>query len=792
MGVPSTAHGVPAEVLSAVAARDWGAAREPLEALHESGSLTAHALGLLAEMRVLTGDADGAKSALEQAVSGHESAGDLSSAATAATHLWRLYRDNAERSKATGWLRRAVRLVADEPDCVGAGHVLTLQSFITQGKGDLHGALEHARRAHEIARHHKDAELESVSLAREGRLRIRLGEVDEGQCLLDEAMTVVGGDDVPPIISAVVYCTVIDACTDLADYERAYEWTDSASSLCESGAVGGFPGICRIHRAELLRLRGEWHKAAEEAEHACAVLQSYGMALGVGMAEAELGMLRLHLGDLEAADTAFRDAHRNGMNAQPGRSLLLLARGDVNGAATALDRCIRELGEDPLGRAKLLPARVDVALAAGDLEGASAAAGDLASIAARFSSNGLIAYSTSANVALALALEDTEAAIAAGRRAVTLWTAIKAPSETSKARLLLAEAYERAGDTQEARFEREAATAVLDEIGLRVRPSSTDTVVSFNSVELSPPPQPSPVLADASHPTENAPPLPRKRSDRPPPAAGTVLAGKFELIRLLGRGGMGTVMEARHRVTGRSVAVKLLSPGMGGGEVQRHRLLQEALACGSVKHPNVVDIYDAGDYEGAPYIAMELLEGQSLADRLDDEEQLPLKLALDITRQALAGLQAAHAAGIVHRDLKPDNMFLVGDADKPTLKLLDFGISKLTQGHKGDTKTGALLGTPKYMSPEQIYAPSTVDGRTDIYSLGVVLYEMLCRKAPFEAETYPALLMRILNDPFPCISESREEADEALEQLVARATARERSERFAAADAFRSALEALT
>jgi tetratricopeptide (TPR) repeat protein len=784
---------MPAQVLTAVADRDWGAARETLEALNRSGELDPHGLTLLAEMRMLTGDVDGTKSALELAVARHKEAGDVSSAATAATHLWRVYRDNAESSKASGWLRRAARLVADEPDCVGAGHVMTIQSFIVQGKGDLQGALDHARRAHEIARKSKDAGLESVSLAREGRLRIRLGEVDEGQSLLDEAMTVVGGVDVSPVIGAIVYCTVIDACTDLADYERAYEWTDSASSMCESGAVGGFPGICRIHRAELLRLRGDWHKAAEEAEHACAVLQSFGMALGVGMAEAELGMLKLHLGDLDAADAAFRDAHRNGMNAQPGRSLLLLARGDVEGATNALDRCIAELAEDPLGRAKLLPARVDAALAGGDLEAAESAAKDLAAIAARFASNGLIAYSASANTALALARSDVQRAIAEGRKAVAMWRAIKAPSETSKARLLLGQAYERAGDTAEAKLERDAAIQAMDDLGLVVRPSSTDTVVTFDSATMLPD---SSIPASGKGGKKSGESRNEGSADRGPPPvmspqAGAVLGGKFELLRMLGRGGMGTVMEARHLVTGRTVAVKLLSPGTGGGAALRQRLLQEAMACGSIKHPNVVDVHDAGEFEGTPYLAMELLRGQSLADRLDGGGKLPVSLALEFLLQALAGLEAAHAAGIVHRDLKPDNIFVVEGTEGPTIKLLDFGISKLSRDHQPDTKTGALLGTPRYMSPEQIYAPSTVDERTDVYSLGIVLYEMLCGTPPFVAESYPTLLMKILNDPVPGLSEDCSAGSEVVEDLINRAIARDRSERFASAREFAAAASAL-
>ncbi|NRA31767.1 MAG: serine/threonine protein kinase [Polyangiaceae bacterium] len=791
MAPTTTSPGAPASIESAVVARDWRGARELLEAADSRAELDAAGLALLAEMRVLTGDAKGGKSTFERAVAAYQALGDLSRAAITATHLWRLYRDNAEGSKATGWLRRAARFVAKEPKSVGAGHVMAIESFRIQAKGDLAGALDLATRAHDIAIEADDPELESVALSRQGRLHIRLGNVDEGQVLLDEAMTIVQDDRVPPILSAVVYCTVIDACTDLADYERAYEWTASASSYCESGAVGGFPGICRIHRAELLRMRGRWREAAEEAECACAVLNSFGMNLGVAMGEAEVGMVKLRLGDLDAADEAFTAAHRKGFNAQPGRSQLMLARGDVDGAKSALDRCIIELEDDPLGRAKMLPTRVEVALATGDTSAAVTAAADLSDIASRFSSNGLAAFSANANAAVALAQSDAEGAITAANKAVGLWTTINAPCETSKARLLLADAYEQAGDLSEAKFEREAAAAALSDIGLTIALGSADTMAvsptfsAFAATQVPDANSPS-LSAVSSNAVVSAGPV---ASSQPHP--GTRFGDKLELIRVLGQGGMGTVMEARHLVTGRAVAVKLLNPGMGNNPAHCQRLLAEALACGSVKHENVIDVYDAGEFDGTPYIVMELLAGQSLAERIDNGPPLSRTLVLDIARQALAGLAAAHGSGIVHRDLKPDNLFLAGHPESPTVKLLDFGISKFSAGTPSTTKTGALLGTPSYMAPEQIYAPSKVDGRADLYSLGIVLFEMLCGKVPFVAESYPALLVSILNDPFPCIGDHCAEADAQLKELIASATARDRTQRYADCAEFTAAISAM-
>jgi eukaryotic-like serine/threonine-protein kinase len=205
--------------------------------------------------------------------------------------------------------------------------------------------------------------------------------------------------------------------------------------------------------------------------------------------------------------------------------------------------------------------------------------------------------------------------------------------------------------------------------------------------------------------------------------------GNYEIVRRLGEGGMATVYLASHPELGRRVAVKVLNPELVRSDQMVQRFFNEARAATGIGHRGIVEVFDLGTLpSGAPYIVMELLDGESLADRMSRTGRQALGTALEIVGQAASVMVAAHGRGIVHRDLKPDNLFLVPDPLRPgreLLKVLDFGIAKLAQrsADRGDvrTRTGAILGTPRYMSPEQCRESRDVDHRTDVYSLGVVL-----------------------------------------------------------------------
>jgi eukaryotic-like serine/threonine-protein kinase len=225
---------------------------------------------------------------------------------------------------------------------------------------------------------------------------------------------------------------------------------------------------------------------------------------------------------------------------------------------------------------------------------------------------------------------------------------------------------------------------------------------------------------------------------------GTVLAGRFRLERLLGKGGMGVVWSATNTATGRRVAIKLLREDSGDDPQVRRRFLREGRAASAVQHPNVVEILDVLELDGdRPAMVMELLEGESLGHRLRREGKLALSDVASLLVHAVAATGAAHAHGIVHRDLKPDNIFLAKGRSEGEIvvKVLDFGIAKMITEveQKGSTlltNTGSMLGTPSYMAPEQLFSEGTLDYRADIWAFGVILYECLAGRRPARGETF--------------------------------------------------------
>jgi serine/threonine-protein kinase len=273
------------------------------------------------------------------------------------------------------------------------------------------------------------------------------------------------------------------------------------------------------------------------------------------------------------------------------------------------------------------------------------------------------------------------------------------------------------------------------------------------------------------------------------PAPNLVIAERFRLNSLLGRGGMGSVWHATHLGLDIPCAVKFIEGPHAAMPEAHARFGREAKAAAQLRSPHVVQILDHGVWDGTPYMAMELLEGEDLGKRLARYGRMHAKDVCFIVAQVARALAKAHAAGIVHRDLKPDNIFLVRDDDREIAKVLDFGIAKATGAIDGsNTKTGAMLGTPYYMSPEQAQGTKAVDHRSDVWSLGVIVYLALTGQLPFESEALGDLLMKIMVSPMPVPSHVAPDLPLAFDAWWARAASRDPAQRFQSAKELSDAL----
>lgn len=277
---------------------------------------------------------------------------------------------------------------------------------------------------------------------------------------------------------------------------------------------------------------------------------------------------------------------------------------------------------------------------------------------------------------------------------------------------------------------------------------------------------------------------------------GDLVSGKYRLLRPLGRGGMGSVWAARNELTDRDFAVKFLLPELAPNRDALHRFFLEARACGQIKHPAVVAVYDMGQAEdGAPYLVMELMEGEGLDHRLERSGIFRPGEAAAFVAFIARGLEEAHIRGLVHRDLKPGNIFFaIDDRGDVVPKVLDFGVSKATSLADPKfvrTNTGAVLGSPAYMSPEQARGDEDIDGRSDVWSLGVILYETLTGQTPYTGANYNALMVSILMDKHRPAIELNPAIGQELSDLVEAALEKNRDKRIRTARDLAERLESI-
>jgi serine/threonine-protein kinase len=246
--------------------------------------------------------------------------------------------------------------------------------------------------------------------------------------------------------------------------------------------------------------------------------------------------------------------------------------------------------------------------------------------------------------------------------------------------------------------------------------------------------------------------------------------GKYELVERIGRGGMGVVYRGRDTVIGRPVAVKMLISDIDVSEEARERFFREARSAGQLAHRNIITIYDFGEENGRAYIVMELLSGEALSTLLTRRERFPLEQQGEIMARIAEGLAFAHARGIVHRDVKPANLFLTTDGQ---LKILDFGVARIASSKL--TRSGLIVGTPDYMSPEQV-AGKPVDQRSDVFSAGTVFYQLLSGRRPFAAKNMPMVLQRVLTEQPVPLTDS--EAPAELAAIVMKALEKDPGQRY--------------
>jgi serine/threonine protein kinase len=274
-----------------------------------------------------------------------------------------------------------------------------------------------------------------------------------------------------------------------------------------------------------------------------------------------------------------------------------------------------------------------------------------------------------------------------------------------------------------------------------------------------------------------------------PHTVGTIVDRRYRLKREIARGAAGAVYEAEHLYTRRSVAVKLLNAAHIHAEETRHRLLREARAMSSVRHPGVAQVLDAGELETlGPYMVMELLEGRTLQGILAVRQRIGVHETVQIGRQIGETLAAAHAHGVIHRDIKPSNLFVARDeTGREVCKIIDFGIARDQADNKKLTMHGAVLGTPEYMAPEQMLGQSDIDARVDVYAVGATLYECLSGSVPFEGN-YAEVLLKSATQPLAPIRAKNPTVPAELVSVVEKALAREPGDRYASMTAFLEAL----
>jgi class 3 adenylate cyclase len=460
----------------------WAEAIDVFVAADGDHALAADDLERLGTAAWWAGQPDQATEALERAFAGYVEAPQPGDAARVALALaYQAFRRQAV-SIAMGWLARAAHMLESAPDSPSHARIAVFHALGALMAGRLTEGIELADRAMELGQKHGDPDAYFMAMSFKGMGLVFSGDWPAGLALIDEAATAASSGKLDLRVASDIYCNTIAACRSAGDLKRAGQWADEGERWMLRQSVGGYPGICRVHRAELKMLRGLWTEAEQEARQACKELEQFRIMDAVGYAHYAIGEVRLRIGDLDGAAEAFERAYEYGHDTQPGISLLHLARGEIDEAARSIGRAIAATaGTDGPGdratRARLLPAQIDIALAAGDLATAGPAVDELESIATEFQRPVFEAGALTGRGELLLGENRASEASPILGRSWRLWQDSDLPYESARARLRYAEALAADGDEATARRDMRAARNVFERLGARLDLERVDALL---------------------------------------------------------------------------------------------------------------------------------------------------------------------------------------------------------------------------------------------------------------------------------------------------------------------------
>jgi DNA-binding CsgD family transcriptional regulator len=457
----------------------WMDAFNALSLADEGVPLGAEDLELLSISAYLIGRDDDSLRALDRAHRAHLENGDTLGAARSAFWLGFRLIDLGEMARATGWLGRAARLVEREgQDCVEQGYLLLPGVLRDLFAGDYEASYAGAVDAAEIGERFEDADLVALAVHLQGCARIKQGLVDDGLALLDEAMVAVTTDELSPVITGLIYCSVIETCREVYALRRSQEWTAALTQWCDGQPdLVPYAGQCLVHRAEIMQLHGAWRDALAEARRASERFARGPDQPAAAAAFYQQGEIHRLLGEFAEAEEAYRNTNLRGLEPQPGLALLRLAQGSNDAAAAAIRRVVGET-TDPLERARLLPAYIEIMLAVGHADEALDACRELQEIAKGYASGVLGAMAAGAKGAVQLAEGGASSALPALRHAGQVWRELEAPYEAARVRVLVGLACDALGDHETAALELDAARGTFENLGAAPDVARVDSLVS--------------------------------------------------------------------------------------------------------------------------------------------------------------------------------------------------------------------------------------------------------------------------------------------------------------------------